>query len=244
MSFRRKLTSLESSYPPDLHKSLQHGENRAYVKDLKGREYSSQPNEHHTWNGTSMNYARVSSGRRNQSPEGRRDHQPGRNVANGHKRSPEKRKEGTKSADNTLERRDRNDRRRDVSPEKRRERSPNRRRDVSPTKRNKSLERLTDQLKSLDRKKDRSPDRRRTKSTDRRRERSPERWEERSLDRRRERSPERRRERSPEKRNRDDKNNHRDTDERSFKYDTYKSSRQPPEYRRKPYKECNTDLSI
>ncbi|XP_069062599.1 membrane-associated guanylate kinase, WW and PDZ domain-containing protein 1 isoform X19 [Pleurodeles waltl] len=244
VSFSRKLTSLESSYPPDLHKSLQHGEKRTYVKDLKGREYSGQSNEHHTWNGTSMSYGRVAGGRRNQSPEGRRDHQPGKNVTNGHKRSPEKRKEGTKSADNTLERSDRHDRRRDVSPEKRRERSPTRRRDASPTKRNKSLERLTDQMKSLDRKKDRSPERRRTKSTDRRRERSPERWEERSLDRRRERSPERRRERSPEKRNRDEKNNRRDTDERSLKYDTCRSSRQPPEYRRKPYKECNTDLSI
>ncbi|XP_069499805.1 membrane-associated guanylate kinase, WW and PDZ domain-containing protein 1 isoform X13 [Ambystoma mexicanum] len=240
VSFDRKLASLESSYPPDLHKSLQHGEKRTYVKDLKGsREYSRQSNEHHTWNGTSMNYGRASGGIRNRSPEGKRENLPVRNVANGHKRSPEKRKEGTQSAENTLERKDRHGRRHDVSPEKRRERSPTRRRGLSPSKRNKSLERMMDQMKLAD-KRERSPERRRAKSTDRRRERSPERWEERYLDRRRERSPGRRRERSPAKRN----NERRDQDERTLKYETLKSSRQPPEYRRKPYKECNTDLSI
>ncbi|XP_071612333.1 membrane-associated guanylate kinase, WW and PDZ domain-containing protein 1 isoform X15 [Heliangelus exortis] len=167
-SDRRQHPSLESSYPPDLHKSSQHGDRRTYVRDLKGsREFSRHPNEHHTWNGTSKTNDHVPGRRMERSPEKRRERQPERAVVNGQKRrSPEKRREGTRSADNTLERRERHERRRDLSPERRRERSPNRRR--------RSLERLTEPRRSPERRRENSSDRR-AKSSDRRRERSPER---------------------------------------------------------------------
>ncbi|XP_053932240.1 membrane-associated guanylate kinase, WW and PDZ domain-containing protein 1 isoform X19 [Cuculus canorus] len=163
-SDRRQHPSSESSYPPDLHKSSQHGEKRTYVRDLKGsREFSRHPNEHHTWNGTSKTNDHVPGRRTERSPEKRRERQ----VVNGQKRrSPEKRREGTRSADNTLERRERHERRRELSPERRRERSPSRRR--------RSLERLTEPRRSPDRRRENSLDRR-AKSSDRRRERSPDR---------------------------------------------------------------------
>ncbi|XP_060127296.1 membrane-associated guanylate kinase, WW and PDZ domain-containing protein 1 isoform X12 [Zootoca vivipara] len=228
---RRQHSSLEPSYPPDLHKSSQHGDKRIYVKDPKGsREFGRQSNEHHTWNGTSKNSNSIAGRKKDRSPEGRRDRQPERMVViNGQKRkSPEKRREGTRSADNTLERRERHEKRRDFSPERRRERSPARRRDGSPSRRRRSLERLMDQRRSPDRKRESSPPERRAKSTDRRRERTPE----------------RRRERSPDKRNRDDRVGFREKEERALKYDTNKNNRHPPEQRRRPYKECSTDLSI
>ncbi|XP_056357098.1 membrane-associated guanylate kinase, WW and PDZ domain-containing protein 1 isoform X14 [Oenanthe melanoleuca] len=164
-SDRRQHPSSESSYPPDLHKSSQHGDRRTYVRDLKGsREFSRHPNEHHTWNGTSKTSEHVP-GRR--SPERRHERQPERAVVNGQKRrSPEKRREGTRSADNTLERRERLERRRELSPERRRERSPGRRR--------RSLERLMEPRRSPERRRENSLDRR-AKSSDRRRERSPDR---------------------------------------------------------------------
>nr|XP_028575318.1 membrane-associated guanylate kinase, WW and PDZ domain-containing protein 1 isoform X25 [Podarcis muralis] len=230
-SDRRQHSSLEPSYPPDLHKSSQHGDKRIYVKDPKGsREFGRQSNEHHTWNGTSKNSNSIAGRKKDRSPEGRRDRQPERMVViNGQKRkSPEKRREGTRSADNTLERRERHEKRRDFSPERRRERSPARRRDGSPSRRRRSLERLMDQRRSPDRKRESSPPERRAKSTDRRRERTPE----------------RRRERSPDKRNRDDRVGFREKEERALKYDTNKNNRHPPEQRRRPYKECSTDLSI
>ncbi|XP_057560325.1 membrane-associated guanylate kinase, WW and PDZ domain-containing protein 1 isoform X1 [Hippopotamus amphibius kiboko] len=226
---RRQHPSLESSYPPDLHKSSPHGEKRAHVRDPKGsREYSRQPNEHHTWNGTSRKPDSGACRPKDRAPEGRRDAQPERMVTNGPKRrSPEKRREGTRSADNTLERREKQEKRREVSPERRRERSPTRRRDGSPGRRRRSLERLLDQRRSPERKRGSSPERR-AKSTDRRRTRSPE----------------RRRERSLEKRNKEDKGSHRERDETSLKQDASRSSRHPPEQKRRPYKECSTDLSI
>ncbi|XP_053234249.1 membrane-associated guanylate kinase, WW and PDZ domain-containing protein 1 isoform X15 [Podarcis raffonei] len=230
-SDRRQHTSLEPSYPPDLHKSSQHGDKRIYVKDPKGsREFGRQSNEHHTWNGTSKNSNSIAGREKDRCPEGRRDRQPERMVViNGQKRkSSEKRREGTRSADNTLERRERHEKRRDFSPERRRERSPARRRDGSPSRRRRSLERLMDQRRSPDRKRESSPSERRAKSTDRRRERTPE----------------RRRERSPDKRNRDDRVGFREKEERALKYDTNKNNRHPPEQRRRPYKECSTDLSI
>ncbi|XP_032841621.1 membrane-associated guanylate kinase, WW and PDZ domain-containing protein 1 isoform X17 [Tyto alba] len=167
-SDRRQHPSSESSYPPDLHKSSQHGDKRTYVRDLKGsREFSRHPNEHHTWNGTSKTNDHVPGRRMERSPERRHERQPERAVVNGQKRrSPEKRREGTRSADNTLERRERHERRRDLSPERRRERSPSRRR--------RSLERLTEPRRSPDRRRESSLDRR-AKSSDRRRERSPDR---------------------------------------------------------------------
>ncbi|KAK2091593.1 Membrane-associated guanylate kinase, WW and PDZ domain-containing protein 1 [Saguinus oedipus] len=118
---------------------------------------------------------------RDRAPEGLRDAQAERAAAaNGPKRrSPEKRREGTRSADNTLERREKHDRRRDVSPERRRERSPTRRRDGSPSRRRRSLERLLEQRRSPERRRGGSPERR-AKSTDRRRARSPERRRERT----------------------------------------------------------------
>ncbi|XP_048712780.2 membrane-associated guanylate kinase, WW and PDZ domain-containing protein 1 isoform X16 [Caretta caretta] len=218
-SDRRQHPSLESSYPPDLHKSSQHGDKRIYVKDPKGsREFSRQSNEHHTWNGTSQNSGSVTGRKKDRSPGRRRDRQPERMVVNGQKmKSPEKRREGTRSADNTLERRERHERRRDLSPERRRERSPTHRRDGSPSRRRRSLERLMDQRKSPEKRRESSPERR-AKSTDRRRERSPD------------------------KRIKDERVGHREREEHSLKYDTNK--RHPPEQRRKPYKECSTDLSI
>ncbi|XP_038005592.1 membrane-associated guanylate kinase, WW and PDZ domain-containing protein 1 isoform X19 [Motacilla alba alba] len=167
-SDRRQHPSSESSYPPDLHKSSQHGDKRTYVRDLKGsREFSRHPNEHHTWNGTSKTNDHVPGRKTERSPERRHERQPERVVVNGQKRrSPEKRREGTRSADNTLERRERLERRRDLSPERRRERSPGRRR--------RSLERLTEPRRSPERRRESSLDRR-AKSSDRRRERSPER---------------------------------------------------------------------
>lgn len=220
---RRQHPSLESSYPPDLHKSSPHGEKRAHMRDPKGsREYSRQPNEHHTWNGTSRKPDSGACRPKDRAPEGRRDAQPERMVTNGPKRrSPEKRREGTRSADNTLERREKQEKRKEVSPEWRRERSPTRRRDGSPGRRRRSLERLLDQRRSPERKRGSSPERR-AKSTDRRRTKSPE----------------RRRERSLEKRNKEDRGSHRERDETSLRQDAGRSSRHPPEQRRRPYKEC------
>ncbi|XP_054451320.1 membrane-associated guanylate kinase, WW and PDZ domain-containing protein 1 isoform X1 [Pteronotus mesoamericanus] len=226
---RRPHPPLESSYLPDLHKSSPHGEKRAYGKDSKGsREYSRQPNEHHTWNGTSRTPDSGACRPKDRAPEGRREAPPERLVTNGPTRkSPEKRREGTRSADNTLERREKHDKRREVSPERRRERSPTRRRDSSPSRRRRSLERLLEQRRSPERRRGGSPERR-AKSTDRRRARSPE----------------RRRERSLEKRNREDRVSHREREEPSLKQDASRSCRHPPEQRRRPYKECSTDLSI
>ncbi|XP_065605610.1 membrane-associated guanylate kinase, WW and PDZ domain-containing protein 1 isoform X12 [Cyrtonyx montezumae] len=211
-SDRRQHPSLESSYPPDLHKSSQHGDKRTYVRDLKGsREVSRHPNEHHTWNGTCKANDTVPGRRTERSPERRRERQPERAAVNGQKRrSPEKqRREGTRSADNTLERRERHERRRDLSPERRRERSPGRRR--------RSLERLTEPR------------------------RSPERRRENSLDRRAK-SSDRRRERSPDRRLREERASHRQREDGSWKQEA--SRRHPTEQRRRPYKECSTDLSI
>ncbi|NWW33559.1 MAGI1 protein, partial [Panurus biarmicus] len=210
-SDRRQHPSSESSYPPDLHKSSQHGDRRTYVRDLKGsREFSRHPNEHHTWNGTSKTNDHVPGRKTERSPERRHQRQPERAAVNGQKRrSPEKRREGTRSADNTLERRERLERRRDLSPERRRERSPGRRR--------RSLERLTEPR------------------------RSPERRRENSLDRRAK-SSDRRRERSPERRLREERVGHREREELGWKQEP--SRRHPPEQRRRPYKECSTDLSI
>ncbi|XP_064375240.1 membrane-associated guanylate kinase, WW and PDZ domain-containing protein 1 isoform X29 [Dromaius novaehollandiae] len=208
-SDRRQHPSSESSYPPDLHKSSPHGDGRAYVKDLKGsREASRHPNEHHTWNGTSQS-AGGALGRRS---EGRPERLA---AANGPKRrAPEKRREGTRSADTTLERRER---RREPSPERRRERSPARRRDGSPARRRRSLERLSEPRRSPERRRDSSLDRR-AKSSDRRRERSPD------------------------KRLREERAGRREKDERGWKHEA--SRRHPTEPRRRPYKECSTDLSI
>uniref|UniRef100_A0A8C6VMZ5 Membrane associated guanylate kinase, WW and PDZ domain containing 1 n=1 Tax=Naja naja TaxID=35670 RepID=A0A8C6VMZ5_NAJNA len=227
---RQQHLTLEPSYPPDLHKSPQHGEKRIYFKDPKSsRELGRQSNEHHTWNGTSKNSNSIPIRKKDRSPEKRHERPPERVAINGQKRRPpEKRREGTRSAENTLERRDRYERRRDFSPEKRRERSPAHRRDNSPSRRRRSLERLMDQRRSPDRKKESSPPERRAKSTDRRRERTPE----------------RRRERSPDKRNKNGRVSFREKEEGTLRYDTNKSNRHPTEQRRRPYKECSTDLSI
>ncbi|XP_026894990.1 membrane-associated guanylate kinase, WW and PDZ domain-containing protein 1 isoform X16 [Acinonyx jubatus] len=218
---RRPHPSLESSYPPDLHKSSPHGEKRAHVRDPKGsREYIRHPTEHHTWNGTSRKPDSGAFRPKDRAAEGRREAPPERPVPNGPKRrSPEKRREGTRSADTTLERREKHEKRRDVSPERRRERSPTRRRDGSPSHRRRSLERLLDHTRSPERRRGSSPERR-AKST------------------------ERRRERSLEKRGREDRVGHREREEPSLRQDAGRSSRHAPEQRRRPYKECSTDLSI
>ncbi|XP_075406032.1 membrane-associated guanylate kinase, WW and PDZ domain-containing protein 1 isoform X2 [Tenrec ecaudatus] len=228
-SDRQQHPALESSYPPHLHKSLQHGEKRAHGKDPKGpREQGSQLSAHHTWNGTSRNPDVGGCRPKDRAAEGQRGTPPERMVANGPKRkAPEKWREGTRSADNTLERREKHDKRGGASPERRRERSPTRRRDGSPGRRRRSLERLLDQKRSPERRRAGSPERR-AKSTDRRRTKSPE----------------RRRERSLEKRNRGDRVGHREREEASLKQDGSRSCRHPPEQRRRPPKECSTDLSI
>ncbi|XP_039095995.1 membrane-associated guanylate kinase, WW and PDZ domain-containing protein 1 isoform X3 [Hyaena hyaena] len=218
---RRPHPSLESSYPPDLHKSSQHGEKRAHARDPKGsREYTRHPNEHHTWNGTSRKPDSGACRPKDRAAEGRREAPPERLVTNGPKRrSPENRREGTRSADTTLERRERHEKRRELSPERRRERSPTRRRDSSPSRRRRSLERLLDHKRSPERRRAGSPERR-AKST------------------------ERRRERSLETSSREDRVSHRAREEPSGKGDAGRSSRHAPEQRRRPYKECSTDLSI
>lgn len=224
---RRPHPALESSYPPDLHTSSQHGEKRAHTKDPKGhREHSKPPNEHHTWNGTSRKPDSGACRPKDRPPEAWREAQPERTATNGPKRrSPEKRREGTRSADNTLERREKHEKRREMSPERKRERSPTRRRDSSPSRRRRSLERLLDQRRSPERRRGGSPERR-AKSTDRRRARSPERRRERSLDKR------------------NDKVGHREREEAALKAEAGRSPRNPQEQRRRPYKECSTDLSI
>uniref|UniRef100_A0A8C6YVA4 Membrane-associated guanylate kinase, WW and PDZ domain-containing protein 1 n=1 Tax=Nothoprocta perdicaria TaxID=30464 RepID=A0A8C6YVA4_NOTPE len=192
---RRQHPSSESSYPPDLHQPSPHGDGRAYARDLRGsREASRHPNEHHTWNGT----CRGTLGGQGR-PEAPR------------RRAAEKRREGTRSADATLERR-----------ERRRERSPPRRRDGSPARRRRSLERPAEAR--------RSPSRRGRDG---------------SLERRAK-SSERRKERSPERRPRHDEEARaarRDRDERGWRHE---AARRPPAEapRRRPLKECSTDLSI
>ncbi|XP_075039498.1 membrane-associated guanylate kinase, WW and PDZ domain-containing protein 1 isoform X19 [Mixophyes fleayi] len=247
ISSERHPMPLEFSYPPNTHKSLQHEENRTYVKDPKGhRDYNRQHNDHHTWNGSSKNYS-GQGGRRDISPDARQPRQGEKMAVNGQKKmSPEKKSEGTRSAENTLERREREryERRRDSSPQRTRERSPVQKRNGSPHRRRKSLDRYMDQRRSPDRRRESSPERRRAKSSDRRRERSPDRRRHRSPERRRERSPERRRDRSPDRRNRDPKSSNRDRDDHSLKQDTIRNSKHPTVQRRKPYKECSTDLSI
>lgn len=227
---RRPHPSSEPRHPPDLHKPSPHGDKRAHGKEARGsREYSRRPSEHHTWNGTSRKADGGTCRPKDRAPEGRGEAPPERTVTNGpRRRAPEKRREGTRSADNTLERREKPEKKREASPERRRERSPTRARDGSPGRRRRSLERLLDQRRSPERRRGSSPERR-AKSTDRRRARSPE----------------RRRERSLEKRNREDKvSSHREREEASLKQDAGRSSRHPAEPRRRPYKECSTDLSI
>ncbi|KAM5279608.1 membrane-associated guanylate kinase, WW and PDZ domain-containing protein 1 isoform 3-T3 [Ctenodactylus gundi] len=200
MPGRRPPPPPEFSHPPDPPKSSQHGDKRAHGKDPKGsREYGRHPTEHHTWNGTSRR------------PEGGGPGRPRERA----RRSPERRGEGARSADNTLERRAKPGRARAASPEWRREHSPSRRRDSSPGRRRRSLERPPDP---------RSPERR-AKSSDRRRARSPERRGQRSLERRARGDRAGPREREPEE-------------------EASRSSRNPPEQKRRPYKECSTDLSI
>ncbi|XP_071983897.1 membrane-associated guanylate kinase, WW and PDZ domain-containing protein 1 isoform X2 [Engystomops pustulosus] len=235
LSSERHPMPLEFSYPPNSHKSLQHEEKRTTFKEPRGNRHH---NDHHTWNGSSK-YHTTQSSRRDRSPEARHPRQGEKMVVNGQKKmTPDKRAEGTRSNENTLEKkeRERYERRRDDSPRRTRERSPVRKRDGSPSRRRKSLDRFMDPRRSPDRRRESSPDRRRAKSSDRRRERSP--------DRRRDRSPERRRERSPERRNRDQKSANRERDENSVKHDTIRSSKHPSAQRRRPYKECSTDLSI
>ncbi|XP_062441934.1 membrane-associated guanylate kinase, WW and PDZ domain-containing protein 1 isoform X8 [Rhea pennata] len=170
-SRRRQHPSSESSYPPDLHKPSPHGDRRAYVRDPKGsREASRHLSAHHTWNGTSKTPGGATGSRS--------DGRPDPAAASGpRRRAPEKRREGTRSADTTLERRERPQRRREPSPEqrRRRERSPAGRRAASPARRRRSLERLPEPRRSPpERRGDGSLDRR-AKSSDRRRERSPDR---------------------------------------------------------------------
>ncbi|KAK6480677.1 membrane-associated guanylate kinase [Huso huso] len=242
----------ESNYPPELHKSLQHGDKG--TRESRGnREHSRLPNEHHTWNGHG-NYSSLSN-RRHRSPERRRtqepekkvtenpvlklgqqllkkmdlqsskkvDHQPRMRTENGlhhsNHRSPEKRHSGAENADSTWDKRQ--GRRRERSPERRREES-------SPPRRRRSLDRHEDTRRSPERKRNYSPERTRAKSTDRRRERSPE----------------RRRDRSPNRRYTDDKFWQQIKEGNTIQSSSSRGSRQPPEPKRRPYKENHKDLSI
>lgn len=242
----------ESNYPPELHKSLQHGDKG--TRESRGnREHSRLPKEHHTWNGHG-NYNSLSN-RRHRSPERRRtqepekkvtenpvlklgqqllkkmdlqsskkvDHQPRMRTENGlhhsNHRSPEKRHSGAENADGTWDKRQ--GRRRERSPERRREES-------SPPRRRRSLDRHEDTRRSPERKRNYSPERTRAKSTDRRRERSPE----------------RRRDRSPDRRYTDDKFWQQIKEGNTIQSSSSRGSRQPPEPKRRPYKENHKDLSI
>ncbi|XP_015202607.2 membrane-associated guanylate kinase, WW and PDZ domain-containing protein 1b isoform X1 [Lepisosteus oculatus] len=175
--------SSESSYPPDLHKSSQNEDKR--MRDPAGsREHGRYSNHHHTW--TSHGNYKSHTHRRHRSPEhrgghrrhGRRseengtakpqkgtkkDESPGKRKTEHHShhrrhRSPDKRRSGAKSVDNTFDRRQ--------------ERSPERRRVLSPSRERRSLDRYGDSRRSPERRQDSSPDRRRAKSMDRRREHS------------------------------------------------------------------------
>ncbi|XP_055985836.1 membrane-associated guanylate kinase, WW and PDZ domain-containing protein 1 isoform X2 [Sorex fumeus] len=184
----------EPSRPRDLRPPSPPGPTRARGRDARGsRERGGPPGEHRTWNGTCRKPAGGGASR-----------PPERAPAGPRRRSPEPRREGTRSADTTLERREPRARRGEAAgPESRRERSPGRRR--------RSLERPPEPR--------RSPERR-AKSSDRRRARSPER------------------------RSREDRGGQRAREEPGPKAEAGRSARQPPEQRRRPYKECSTDLSI
>ncbi|KAM6177395.1 membrane-associated guanylate kinase, WW and PDZ domain-containing protein 1-like [Erethizon dorsatum] len=179
----RRPPPLEPGRAPDRRRPLQHAEKRAHAPDARGsRERRAPAHEHHTWNGTPRQPAG--------GPE-----RPQERAAR--RRSPEGRREGTRSADTTLERREprHGDRRPGGSPERRRRRS---------------LERPP------------GP-------------RAPE---------RRAKSSERRRERSLDPRGREDRGGHRERDAADPRREAGRSSRNPPEQRRRPYRECSTDLSI
>ncbi|XP_063113175.1 membrane-associated guanylate kinase, WW and PDZ domain-containing protein 1 isoform X6 [Cavia porcellus] len=133
----RRPPPLEPGRAPDRRQTpQQHAEKRAHGPDARGsRERRAPPPEHHTWNGTPR---RPAGG-----PE-----RPQERAAR--RRSPEGRREGTRSADTTLERREprHGDRRPGGSPERRRrslERPPGPR---APERRAKSSERRRE--RSLD----------------------------------------------------------------------------------------------
>ncbi|XP_039626759.1 membrane-associated guanylate kinase, WW and PDZ domain-containing protein 1b isoform X4 [Polypterus senegalus] len=223
--------SLESSYPPEVHKSSQHGDKRRRQPAGSGG-HSRHSKEHHTWNGNG-NYNSLSN-RRHRSPDqgwkvaqepekkapnsvalklGQQllkkiDLQPGKKTE----------QQGGMKVENSLQsfyqQHPNNqpsgangEESLDKRQERRRARSPKHGKE-SPPQRRRSLDRQEYARGSPER-------RRRAKSSDRRREVSPDR-----------------------------KHWLGDGGENVPKADFNKSSRQPPEPRRRPYKENHTDLSI
>ncbi|XP_069793225.1 membrane-associated guanylate kinase, WW and PDZ domain-containing protein 1b isoform X3 [Narcine bancroftii] len=235
LSERRPHPLLESSYPPEIHKSSQHRERRVNEQEQPtGRkEHSRPPNEYYTksWNDASRKKENVPGRRKDRSPERKE-----RKAENGyHQRSPDRGRDISRLTDQNMEHYERSlgrykepplDRRK-RSPERRWEDLPDRRRERSPTKRYE---------KSFDRTKERSPHRKKETGTERRRERSPERRRHKSLDPKRDRSPEKRSKADERSRRRDEHN--------MEKNDSTRSSRQSPQPRRKAFRECSTDLSI
>ncbi|XP_078065622.1 membrane-associated guanylate kinase, WW and PDZ domain-containing protein 1b isoform X5 [Mustelus asterias] len=238
LSERRPHPSLESNYPPELHKSSQHRERRiSELEEPIGRKEHSRPTkEHHTttWNDTSKRKENVPGRKKDRSPD--RKQRQERKAENGyHQRSPERGREISRMAFQNMERTERSLGRHKEGPFERRKRSPDgrwqdlpdRRRERSPSKRNE---------KSPDRTRERSPYRKRETTGERRRERSPERRRHRSLDTKRDRSPEKRSKADERARHKDEHN--------MEKNDIARGSRQSPQPRRKAVRECSTDLSI
>ncbi|XP_072928428.1 membrane-associated guanylate kinase, WW and PDZ domain-containing protein 1b isoform X1 [Hemitrygon akajei] len=235
LSERRPHPLLESSYPPDIHKSSQHRERRVNEQEqpIGRKEHSRPTNEHYKkiWNDTSKKRENAPGRWKDRSPERKE-----RKAENGyHQRSLDKGREISRMADQNMEQSERSLGRRKEPPLDRRKKSPARRWEDLP-----------------DRRRERSPSKRNDKSSDRTRERSPHRRKENAAERRRERSPERRRhksldpkrDRSPEKRSKaDERSRHRD-DHNMEKNDSSRSSRLSPQPRRKAFRECSTDLSI
>ncbi|XP_059800259.1 membrane-associated guanylate kinase, WW and PDZ domain-containing protein 1b isoform X2 [Hypanus sabinus] len=235
LSERRPHPLLESSYPPDIHKSSQHRERKVNEQEqpIGRKEHSRPTNEHYKkiWNDTSKKRENAPGRWKDRSPERKE-----RKAENGyHQRSLDKGREISRMADQNMEQSERSLGRRKETPLDRRKKSPARRWEDLP-----------------DRRRERSPSKRNDKSSDRTRERSPHRRKENAAERRRERSPERRRhksldpkrDRSPEKRSKaDERSRHRD-DHNVEKNDSSRSSRLSPQPRRKAFRECSTDLSI
>ncbi|XP_055503599.1 membrane-associated guanylate kinase, WW and PDZ domain-containing protein 1b isoform X7 [Leucoraja erinacea] len=232
---RRPHPLLESSYPPELHKSSQHMERRVNDREQPTgrREHSRPTHEHHnkTWNDTSKRKENVPGRRRDRSPERKE-----RRAENGyHQRPPDSGRDVTRMTDHSLEQNGRSLGRRTEPSIDRRKRSPDRRWEDQP-----------------DRGRDNSPGRRNEKPSERTRERSAHWKKDAGAERRRERSPERRRhksldpkrDRSPERRSKAEERSKRRDEHGAEKSDSSRGPRQSPQPRRKPFREYSTDLSI
>ncbi|XP_078270669.1 membrane-associated guanylate kinase, WW and PDZ domain-containing protein 1b isoform X4 [Rhinoraja longicauda] len=233
---RRPHPLLESSYPPELHKSSQHSERRVNEQEQPTgrREHSRPTHDHHTktWDDTSKRKENAPGRRRDRSPERKE-----RRAENGyHQRPPDSGRDVARMTDHSLEqngrslgrRKEPSTDRRKGSPDRRWEDQPDRRRDNSPPgRRNENPPERT---------RERSAHWKNEAGADRRREQSPERRRHKSLDPKRDRSPERRSKAEDRSRRRDEHH--------TEKNDSSRGPRQSPQPRRKPFREYSTDLSI